>query len=168
MPNHPTNEQVRLLDRFFYLDPHAHFRWMRDEAPAYWDESADGGLWGLTRYDDIMMASRTPELFCSGKSSRPEKDSWIPSMINLDDPLHKRRRNLVNKGFTPRRVADHEPKLREICGDLLDKVSERGECDFVKEVARWIPMVAIGDIHAHEGAVQSLMQLLTLLCTVCF
>ena len=44
----------------------------------------------------------------------------MPSMINLDDPVHKQRRDLVNKGFTPRRVADHEPRIRAICGELID------------------------------------------------
>ena len=146
MPDHPTNPAVRLLDRFFYVDPHAGFRWLREHAPVYWDASADGGLWGVARYDDLMEVSRQPELFCSGGSSRPERDSWIPSMINLDDPLHKRRRNLVNRGFTPRRVADHEPMLRRLTNELLDAVSARGECDFVRDVARWIPMVVIGDM----------------------
>jgi cholest-4-en-3-one 26-monooxygenase len=146
MPNHPTRNDIGLLDRFFYLDPWEKFRWMRDHAPVYWDASADGGLWGVTRYDDIMMIARTPEIFCSGKSSRPERDSWIPSMINLDEPLHKRRRNIVNRGFTPRRVQDQEPKLRQLTRDLIDAVIERGECDFVADIARWIPMVAIGDI----------------------
>jgi cytochrome P450 family 142 subfamily A polypeptide 1 len=146
MADLPQREDIQLLDRFFYLDPWEQFRWMRDEAPVYWDPTADGGLWGVTRYDDIMMISRTPDVFCSGKSSRPERDSWIPSMINLDEPLHKRRRNLVNRGFTPRRVQDQAPKLRALTNELIDQVIARGECDFVKDIARWIPMVAIGDM----------------------
>jgi cytochrome P450 family 142 subfamily A polypeptide 1 len=146
MPNHPVRQDVGLLDRFFYLDPWDRYQWMRDNAPVYWDESADGGLWGITRYDDIMTIAKTPELFCSGKSSRPERDSWIPSMINLDEPLHKRRRNIVNRGFTPRRVQDQEAKLRALTTELIDNVIERGECDFVRDIARWIPMVAIGDM----------------------
>jgi cytochrome P450 family 142 subfamily A polypeptide 1 len=146
VPDHPTNPKVRLHDRFFYVDPHPQFRWLRENAPVYWDETADGGLWGVARYDGIMEVSRTPELFCSGKSSRPERDSWIPSMINLDDPQHKRRRNLVNRGFTPRRVEAHEPMLRKLTNELLDAVSPRGECDFVTEVAQWIPMAVIGDM----------------------
>ncbi len=146
MPDHPTNPKVRLHDRFFYVDPHPAFGWLREHAPVYWDETADGGLWGISRYDDIMEVSRQPELFGSGKSSRPERDSWIPSMINFDDPHHKRRRNLVNRGFTPRRVADHEPMLRKLTAELLDAVSARGECDFVTEVAQWIPMAVIGDM----------------------
>ncbi len=146
MPDHPTNPLVRLHDRFFYVAPHPHYRWLREHAPVYWDESADGGLWGIARYDDIMEISRQPELFCSGKSSRPERDSWIPSMINFDDPHHKRRRNLVNRGFTPRRVAAHEPALRKLTNELLDAVSPRGACDFVTDVAQWIPMAVIGDM----------------------
>jgi cytochrome P450 family 142 subfamily A polypeptide 1 len=146
VPDHPTNPEVRLLDRFFYLDPHPHFRWLREHAPVYWDETADGGLWGVARYEDILTVSRSPDVFCSGRSSRPERDSWIPSMINLDDPLHKRRRNLVNRGFTPRRVEAHEPMLRRLTTELLDAVSSRGACDFVIDVARWIPMAVIGDM----------------------
>jgi len=147
MPNHPTHPAIALLDGAFYADdPHPHYDWMRAQAPLYWDETADGGLWGIAGYDDIMEVSRQPELFCSGKSSRPERGSWIPSMINFDDPHHKRRRNLVNRGFTPRRVAAHEPMLRKLTTELLDAVSPRGECDFVSEVAQWIPMAVIGDM----------------------
>ena len=93
-----------------------------------------------------MAIAKDPETFCSGKSSRPERDSWIPSMINLDEPLHKRRRSIVNRGFTPRRVQDQEEKLRDLTVSLIDDVIERGECDFVLDIARWIPMVAIGDM----------------------
>ena len=146
MPNHEHRDDIGLLDRFFYLDPWDRFKWMRDNAPVYWDPSADGGLWGVTRYDDIMAIAKDPETFCSGKSSRPERDSWIPSMINLDEPLHKRRRSIVNRGFTPRRVQDQEAKLRALTISLIDDVIERGECDFVLDIARWIPMVAIGDM----------------------
>ena len=146
MPNHERRDDIGLLDRFFYLDPWERYRWMRDNAPAYWDETADGGLWGVTRYDDIMSIAKNPDVFCSGQSSRPERGSWIPSMINLDEPLHKRRRNIVNRGFTPRRVQDQERKLRELTTQLIDDVIEQGECDFVRDIARWIPMVAIGDM----------------------
>jgi cytochrome P450 family 142 subfamily A polypeptide 1 len=67
-------------------------------------------------------------------------------MINMDDPLHKRRRNLVNRGFTPRRVDDHEPGIRAICRELIAKVAARGRCDFVREIAAPLPMIVIGDM----------------------
>jgi cytochrome P450 family 142 subfamily A polypeptide 1 len=78
-------------------------------------------------------------------------------MINLDDPQHKRRRNLVNRGFTVRRVRDHEPRLRQLCDELIDAVSERGECDFVADIARWIPMVVIGDLLGIEPGDRGLL-----------
>jgi cytochrome P450 family 142 subfamily A polypeptide 1 len=70
----------------------------------------------------------------------------VPSMINMDDPEHKLRRGLVNKGFTPRRVADHEPRVREICRELIARVAPKGRCDFVAEVAAPLPMIMIGDM----------------------
>jgi cytochrome P450 family 142 subfamily A polypeptide 1 len=144
MPSHPQNPAIRLLDGEFYAaDPHPHFRWMRDHAPVYRDEAA--GVWGVARYDDVLHVSRHPELFCSRESSRPDAPA-IPSMINMDDPGHLRRRGLVNRGFTPRRVADHEPAIRRICGDLIDRVAPRGGCDFVRDLAAPLPMIVIGDL----------------------
>src|SRR5262245_4764151 len=116
---------------------------MREHAPVYQDESS--GVWGLSRYEDVLQASRRPDVFCSGQSSRPDAPA-IPSMINMDDPAHVRRRGLVNRGFTPRRVADHEPKIRQVCGELIDRVAPRGACDFVRDVAAPLPMIVIGDM----------------------
>ncbi len=144
MPQPPSNPEIHLLDGQFYVDrPFEHYRWLRRHAPVYWDEG--GKVWGVARHDDIMAISRNPEVFCSRMSSRPDSPP-IPSMINLDDPQHRRRRNLVNKGFTPRRVADHEPRIRAICRDLIAKVAARGECEFVHEIAAPLPMIVIGDL----------------------
>jgi cytochrome P450 family 142 subfamily A polypeptide 1 len=52
----------------------------------------------------------------------------------------------VNRGFTPRRVADHEPKIRAICRELIAKVLPRGRCDFVADIAAPLPMIVIGDM----------------------
>ena len=62
MASHPTRDEIHLLDRFFYLDPHECFRWMRDHAPAYFEPDVDelGGIWGLTRHADIMHSSKHP------------------------------------------------------------------------------------------------------------
>ena len=145
MPNHPTRSEIRLLDGEFYANrPLEHYAWMRENAPVYHDENAD--VWGVTRHQDVMTISKTPELFCSAQSSRPEPNSWVPSMINMDDPEHKRRRNLVNRGFTPKRLHDSEAKARRICNRLIDAVCERGECEFVREIAAPLPLIMIGDM----------------------
>jgi cytochrome P450 family 142 subfamily A polypeptide 1 len=144
VPRHPTEPEIRLLDGHFYAgDPHRHFRWMREHAPLYRDESS--GVWGVALHEDILRVSRDPETFCSRGSSRPDAPA-IPSMINMDDPDHRRRRNLVNKGLTPRRVLDHEPKVRGICAELIGRVAPRGHCDFVREIAAPLPMIVIGDM----------------------
>ena len=145
MSNHPQNSEIKLLDGLFYADrPLEHFAWMRENAPVYYDDS--DGVWGISLHEDIMTVSKNPDLFCSGKSSRPEPGSWIPSMINLDDPDHKRRRNLVNSGFTPKRLLASESKVRRICNQLIDSVCERGECEFVRDIAAPLPLIMIGDM----------------------
>ena len=145
MPNHPQRDEIKLLDgRFYAKRPLEHFAWMRENAPVYYDES--GEIWGIASHEDIMTVSKNPDIFCSGKSSRPEPGSWIPSMINLDDPDHKRRRNLVNRGFTPKRLLASEAKVRRICNQLIDSVCEKGECEFVREIAAPLPLIMIGDM----------------------
>src|SRR5262252_8483085 len=129
MPSHPINPEIHLLDgRFYANDPHRHFDWLRAHAPVFWDEASQ--LWGITRHADVMELSKRPADFCSSGSSRPDAAA-VPSMINLDDPAHRRRRALVSTGFTPRRVADHEAKIRRVCGELLDRAAAKREFDFV-------------------------------------
>jgi len=145
MPNHPQRDEIKLLDGHFYAKrPLEHFAWMRENAPVYYDES--GEIWGIAAHEDIMTISKNPEIFCSGKSSRPEPGSWIPSMINLDDPDHKRRPNLVNRGFTPKRLLESEDKVRRICNQLIDSVCEKGRCEFVRDIAAPLPLIMIGDM----------------------
>ena len=143
--HHPTRPEIRLLEGSFYVDrPLDHYAWMRSRAPVYYD--AEGDVWGISLHEDIMSVSKNPQLFCSGKGSRPEPGSWNPSMINLDDPEHKHHRNLVNRGFTPKRLLEHEIKIRRICTQLIDAVCERGECEFVREIAAPLPLIMIGDM----------------------
>ena len=66
-------------------------------------------------------------------------------MIDMDDPDHLRRRKLVNKGFTPRRVRESEDRIRLVCDSILDAVCEQGSCDLVRDVAAPLPMIMIGD-----------------------
>jgi cytochrome P450 family 142 subfamily A polypeptide 1 len=142
VPDHPTRPEIRLTDGDFYAtDPHEHYAWMRANAPVYFD----GEVWGIALHDDLMSASKDSATFCNRHGMRPDSPP-IPSMINMDDPEHKRRRGLVNKGFTPRRVQDHEPKVRAICRDLIARVAPLGRCDFVRDVAAPLPMIMIGDL----------------------
>jgi cytochrome P450 family 142 subfamily A polypeptide 1 len=145
-----TPPPIRLLDGNWYAEnPHPAFAWMRAESPVHWDEA--GQVWGVASYADVLRVSRDPQTFCSKQGSRPDSPA-IPSMINMDDPEHRRRRALVNKGLTPRRVLDHEPKIRAVCEDLVRGGAERGTCDFVRDVAAPLPMMVIGDLLGVEPA----------------
>lgn len=137
---HPTRSDISLLDPKFYADFDELTSWMRTEAPLYWDD--DAGIWGAASHELVSMMSREWHTFCSGQGSRPE--SSVPSMINFDAPEHTKRRRLVGHGFTPRRVADHEPYLRAKVNDLLDAVAHRGRCDVVADIATPLPMFMIG------------------------
>lgn len=136
-----------LLDGSFYASDAAAaaFAWMRRHEPVYRSESGLGTVWGVTRHADVVAVSRDPATFCSRFSSRPDAPA-IPSMINLDDPAHLRRRGLVNRGFTPRRVTDHEPFVRRTCIEILERARGLGRFDFVREVAAPLPMRMIGEL----------------------
>lgn len=139
---HARHPDVRLLSPDFYADFDRLTTWMRAEAPLYWDDET--GIWGAASHQLVSMMSREWHTFCSGKGSRPE--SSVPSMINFDAPEHTKRRRLVGAGFTPRRVADHEPFLRAAVNRLIDAVIDRGECDIVRDIATPLPMLMIGEL----------------------
>lgn len=141
---HPVNPAIRLTDGTFYgADPHPHLRWMREHAPVYWD--AAGEVWGIACYEDVLAVSRDPPTWRTSGGIRPDSPA-MSYMIDMDDPDHRKRRALVNKGFTPRRVQEREPRIREISIDLLERARAGGRFDFVRDVAAWLPLVVIGDM----------------------
>ena len=142
-PTHPTHPDVDLTGGPFYgNDPHPLFTWMRANAPVYFDENS--GVWGITRYADVKAISADPATFSNAGGIRPDNGP-LPMMIDMDDPDHLRRRKLVNKGFTPRRVRDSEERIRLVCDAIIDAVCEQGSCDLVRDVAAPLPMIMIGD-----------------------
>jgi cytochrome P450 len=67
-------------------------------------------------------------------------------LLGMDPPEHTRLRGLVNKGFTPRRVARLEKRIRELSASIVDAVAERGACDFVSEVSGELPSLLIAEL----------------------
>jgi cholest-4-en-3-one 26-monooxygenase len=134
---------------FWADDPHAALAWLREHEPVHWNEPA--GVWGITKYDDVREISRRPEVWSSVGGIRPDSDP-TGMMIEQDDPVHRKRRQLVSKGFTPLQIRRQEDKVRSIVDRLLDQVVARGQCDFVADVAAWLPLVMIGDALGFEEA----------------
>ena len=138
-----TKPDVDLTDGAFYAgDSRSVYKWMRDNEPVFRDRN---GLAAAASYQAVIDAERQPELFSNAGGIRPDQDA-PPMMIAMDDPGHLLRRKLVNAGFTRKRVKDREPSIGALCDALIDGVCERGECDFVWDIAAPLPMAVIGDM----------------------
>ncbi|OMB94044.1 cytochrome [Mycobacterium sp. NS-7484] len=135
---------VDLTNGTFYADGGAReaYRWMRANEPVFRDRN---GLAAATTYAAVIDAERNPELFSSTGGIRPDQPG-MPYMIDMDDPAHVLRRKLVNSGFTRKRVMDKVPSITSLCDTLIDAVCEKGECDFVRDIAAPLPMAVIGDM----------------------
>jgi cholest-4-en-3-one 26-monooxygenase len=140
-----TRPDVDLTDGNFYAERRTSreaYRWMRANQPVFRDRN---GLVGATTYQAVIDAERNPELFSNTGGIRPDTPG-MPYMIDMDDPAHLLRRKLVNSGFTRKRVTEKEPSIGRLCDALIDAVCERGECDFVRDIAAPLPMALIGDM----------------------
>ena len=96
-------------------------------------------------YQAVIEAERKPELFSNAGGIRPDQPG-VEMMIEMDDPQHLLRRKLVNYGFTRKRVKNLEASITSLSDTLIDAVCERGECDFVWDLAAPLPMAVIGDM----------------------
>jgi cytochrome P450 len=139
--------EIDALDPTLYMRGVAHdvFAWMREHDPVHRDEK--NNLWVITKYEDVSFVERHPELFCSEKGVRPKgggADSL--SIVSMDDPEHVRQRRLVSRGFTPSRINELMQHIRELARELVDKVASRGECDFVIDIARPLPLIVIAEM----------------------
>ncbi|MBV8346793.1 MAG: cytochrome P450 [Mycolicibacterium sp.] len=138
-----TKPDVDLTDgNFFAGDCRAAYEWMRANEPVFRDRN---GLAAASTYQAVIDAERQPELFSNAGGIRPDQPA-MPMMIDMDDPAHLLRRKLVNAGFTRKRVKDREESIGTLCDTLIDAVCERGECDFVWDLAAPLPMAVIGDM----------------------
>lgn len=127
--------------------PHEWFAALRLRAPAFWqDERSGRGFWSLTRYDDILAASKDYRTFSSERGGTslmdltPEQVQSRMSMLDTDPPKHKRLRNIVNKAFGLRVVNAYEDRIRAMFREVLDGAFAQPEFDFVDAVAIELPM----------------------------
>ncbi len=140
----PAHLGIDLLSGAFYgREPHDAYAWMRANAPVYYDEAND--LFAVASYSGVKAVSVDTDSFSSAQGIRP-KLPQLPMMIDFDAPEHVRRRRLVSEGFTPKRVREMESELRHICDAIIDKVCEKGSCDFVADIAAPLPIIVIGNM----------------------
>ena len=129
---------------FYANDVDRSYAWLRENAPVYYDEKND--LYAVSRHEDVMAISKNPDIYGSHMGFRPDAPP-MPMMACMDRPEHLVRRNLVSRGFVPRQVSRLEPRVREICIEIIKTASRNGGAfDFVKEIAAPLPMIVIADL----------------------
>src|SRR5438477_2880094 len=167
------------VDLFLHGDPHAVWRTLRREAPVHYNERSWGpGFWNITKYEDVLRVGVDPETFISGKGiildndgvrTRREMEMAEENfgvdprgnmMIMTDPPRHTFMRQLVNKAFTHKSVRRMEPHIRELVTKILDDVCEKGECDFVMDISRLVPLEVICEmVGVPEGDWETMFEL---------
>ena len=131
--------------------PHDQFDLLRREAPVFWHpEPGSTGFWAVTRHEDVRTVSRDSELFSSevGGTFIPDQSEEVLAqlrltILNMDPPKHSRYRRLVSRGFTPRVIGQLVEDIERRAIAVIDDVCERGEAEFVEEIAAQVPVQMI-------------------------
>jgi cholest-4-en-3-one 26-monooxygenase len=145
---------ARVLDRERWVDgpPHELFKELRANCPVHWTSEItefpdEKGFWSITRPGDVAAVSRDWETYSSELGGvTAVSESIFPielsraMFIGMDPPKHDRIKQLFQKGFTPRRIAEHADEIRGIVVRVLDRLDGRAEAELVSEVAQ--PVVA--------------------------
>jgi cytochrome P450 len=131
--------------------PHELFRELRGKCPVHFTREiteypTEAGFWSVTTAEDVHAVSRDWETFSSATGITALTDAILPlqltqaMFIGMDPPKHDRLKALFQRGFTPKRIAEHEQAIRDITRGVLDRLEGRDTCDLVTEVAQ--PVVA--------------------------
>ncbi|MCY4425519.1 MAG: cytochrome P450 [Halieaceae bacterium] len=147
---------LNILDPGLYRGgaPHQEIARQRHIEPVYWldnDALVGEGVWVVTTRAELDHVAKNPQLFSSRentcviheKGTGVDLDMMRLQMINMDPPEHIKFRRVVRSVFTPSAVDAYEPRLRAIVKDTIDRVCERGECEFVADVAAPLPLATI-------------------------
>ena len=158
-PGCPVDINLVDPDTFEQGVPFEEFAQMREAAPVFWHDQPGtwgDGFWVVTRHADVVEVSRLPEVFSSYErgallsvGDQDEEQSLQMTrllMLNMDPPEHSALRNIVQRAFTPRNIRALEGRLQEFADEIVDRALEKGEGDFVKDVAAELPLLAICEL----------------------
>jgi cytochrome P450 family 130 len=131
-----------------WRSPWAMYAALRDADPVHYVE--DGDYWVLSRYSDVQAAVLDSVRYCSAQGLTISYDELtaaglreIAPLVMLDPPEHTEFRALIGRGYTPRRVAGIESRVREYVRARLEVVADLGECDIVAELFRPVPSFVV-------------------------
>ncbi|OBF93288.1 cytochrome [Mycobacterium sp. 852002-51163_SCH5372311] len=128
-------------------DPYPMFRRLREESPLYYNEQHD--FYALSRFADVDRGIVDYQTFSSARGAILEiikANIDIPpgTVIFEDPPIHDIHRKLLSRMFTPRKINELEPKIREFCARSLDPLIGTDRFDFVADLGAQMPMRVIG------------------------
>ena len=135
--------------------PHEVFKRLRHECPIHWTSKlsefpTEKGYWSVTKAEDIHTVSRDFKTYSAEMGGVTAATVGVPielsraMFIGMDPPKHDRLKMLFQAGFTPKRIAQHEPAIREITTGVLDRLEGRDTCELVNEVAQPVVSRVIG------------------------
>ena len=148
---------ANLTDAALFADgfPHRVFAALRRHEPVKWyafpedlPGDHDEGFWVLSKHEDVQTVSRNPELFSAFDGPQLSHQPAIAGtmLVSMDGRDHSRQRRLISAGFTPRMIHRLEHQIRRWAESIIDGALQRGECDFVSEIAYPLPMNMIADM----------------------
>jgi cytochrome P450 len=132
--------------------PEALFKRLRSECPVHWSKEIpmfpeEAGYWSVTTAEGVREVSKDWQTYSSELGGITVASNAVfplelmrAMFIAMDPPKHDRIKALFQRGFTPKRIAEHEDEIRGITRDVLDKLEGRETCDLVDDVAQ--PVVA--------------------------
>jgi cytochrome P450 len=141
-------------ERFADGQPHDQFRWLREHDPVHWHEEPQGkGFWAVTRYADVWAVDRDFQTYSSEPTIMitdplAEQASFGPykMMLMMDPPEHTAFRKLIRSEFTQPAAHLREGRIQALARQIVDAVIDKGECDFVAEVAGEMPSFVIAEL----------------------
>jgi cytochrome P450 len=129
-------------------DPYPVWRRLREEAPLYYNERFD--FYALSRFDDVEAGLKDPARLSNAHGATLEQLGTITpgetmgQVIMTDPPAHGRLRQLISRGFTPRRISELEQSIRTLCADVLEEALANGSSfDYVQDFAAKVPVSVI-------------------------
>lgn len=139
-------------------DPYPYYAMLRADAPVYFNEKL--GWYIVSRYEDVVASAKNPAVFSSARavvrSERlDEAEKVAPHalrsfrrgvLISEDPPAHTKTRSLVARAFSPKRISEMEPRIRRLARELISQLPRSGEFDFIKDLARPLPIIVISEL----------------------
>ena len=151
----PISANAAAFDPFegpYQVDPADALRWSREQEPVFYSPKL--GYWVVSRYEDVKAVFRDNAVFSPSialEKITPVSQEALDTLkrydyamnrtlVNEDEPAHMERRRALMESFTPEELAHHEPMVRRLTREYVDRIVDKGKADLVDEMLWEIPL----------------------------